>query len=208
MSLALKQEQDQGRARVNPLVVKRNFTYKDYLAWPDDVRAEIINGIAYMMGQPSTSHQRVSMQLSLLFASFLKGKTCQVFAAPFGVRLFPKEDRTDDTVVEPDIVVICDPSKIDEQGCNGAPDLVIEILSPSSKRRDKYLKRDLYQKAGVREYWIVSADEKEIEVHLFETKTIKNYAINEPETPDDELLPEIVPVFTLPGLEIDVKDLF
>ncbi|MCL2026678.1 MAG: Uma2 family endonuclease [Leptospirales bacterium] len=206
MSLALKQDQDQ--AQTNPFAGKKNFTYNDYLNWPDDVRAEVIYGVAYMMSQPSTSHQRVSMQLSLVFAGFLKGKTCQVFAAPFGVRLFPKEDRSDDTVVEPDIVVICDPSKIDERGCNGAPDLVIEILSPSTRRKDKYLKRELYQKAGVREYWIVSPDDSEIEVHLFENDLIKYYGKNDSETPDDEKLPEMVPVTALPGLEIDVKDIF
>ena len=206
MSLAAKQEQ--GQAQANTFAGKKSFNYNDYLHWPDDVRAEIIYGVAYMMGQPSTSHQRVSMQLSLILASFLKGKTCQVFAAPFGVRLFPKEDKTDDTVVEPDIVVICDSSKIDDQGCNGAPDLVIEILSPSTRRKDRTLKRDLYQKAGVREYWIMSPDEKEIEVHLFETKTIKNYGKNEQETPEDSKLPEIAPVSVLPGLEIDVNDIF
>ena len=206
MSLALRQDQD--RAQVNPFAGKKNFTYNDYLNWPDDVRAEIIYGVAYMMAQPSTSHQRVSRKLFVKLANFLEGKKCEPFDAPFGVRLFPKEDRSDDTVVEPDIVVICDPSKIDERGCNGAPDLIIEILSPSTKRKDKYLKRDLYQKAGVREYWIVSPDDYEIEVHLFETKTIKNYGKNEPEMPDDEKLPEIAAVNVLPGLEINVNEIF
>ena len=148
------------------------------------------------------------MRLSQRLANFLEGKTCQVFAAPFGVRLFPKEDKADDTVVEPDIVVICDPSKIDERGCNGAPDLVIEILSPSSRRKDRSLKRELYQMAKVCEYWIVSPEDCEIEVHLFENNSIKLYGINESETPDDTKLPEIVPVFVLAGLEIDVNDIF
>ena len=204
MSLALNREQVQA----DYFAGKKNFTYNDYLNWPQDVRAEIISGVAYMMGQPSTSHQRVSMRLSQLYANFLKGKTCEVFAAPFGVRLFPKEDKTDDTVVEPDIVVVCDSSKIDERGCNGAPDLVIEILSPSSRRKDRSLKRELYQKAKVREYWIVSPDDSEIEVHIFENNSIKYYGKNEPETPDDSRLPEIVPGFVLPGLEIDVNDVF
>ena len=186
---------------------KKSFTYKDYLNWPEDVRAEIIHGVAYMMGQPSTSHQRVSRKLFVKLANFLEGKTCEPFIAPFGVRLFPKEDRTDDTVVKPDIIVVCDPSKIDERGCNGAPDLVIEILSPSTKRKDKYLKRELYQKAGVREYWMVSTDDSEITVHLFETNSTKVYGANE-EMPDDTKLPEIVPVHVLPGLEINVKDVF
>ena len=204
MSLALRQDQ----AQANPFAGKKNFTYNDYLNWPEDVRAEIIYGVAYMMGQPSTSHQRIIGRLFNVLSAFLKGKTCEAFIAPFGVRLFPKEDRTDDTVVEPDIVVVCDPSKIDERGCNGAPDLVIEILSPSTKRKDKHLKRELYQKAGVREYWIVSTDDSEIEVRLFENDSIKYYGKNESEMPDDEKLPEMVPVTVLPGLEIDVKDVF
>ena len=187
---------------------KKYFTYTDYLKWPEDIRTEIINGVAYMMSPPLTIHQVVFGRLFNTLYNFLKGKTCQVFAAPFGVRLFPKEDRSDDTVVEPDIVVICDSSRIDERGCNGAPDLVIEILSPSTKRKDKYLKRQIYQKAGVREYWIVSTDDSEIEVYLFESNTVKNYGANEEETPEDSRLPEIVPVSILSGLEIDVKDVF
>jgi Uma2 family endonuclease len=203
MSLAVKQ------AQIKPdyLTKKRSFSYSDYLRWPDDIRAEIIYGVAYMMSPPLTNHQRVAGSLFNTLFDFLKGKTCEVFIAPFGVRLFPKDDKSDDTVVEPDIVVICDPSKIDERGCNGAPDLVIEILSPSTRRKDKFLKRELYQKAKVREYWIVSPDDREIEVHLFENNTIKYYGVNDSEE-EDFILSEIVPVAVLPGLEIDVKDIF
>ena len=192
----------------HPSEKNRKFNYNDYLLWPDDVRAEIIYGIAYMMSPPQTSHQRVAGSIFNALYNFLKGKTCEVFIAPFGVRPFPKEDKSDDTVVEPDIVVICDPSKIDRHGCNGAPDLIIEILSPSTRRKDRSLKRELYQKAKVREYWIVSPDDSEIEVHLFENNSIKLFGKNEAETAEDQKLPEIVPVFILPGLEIDVKDIF
>jgi Uma2 family endonuclease len=115
---------------------KQSYTYADYLEWDENVRAEIINGKIYMMSPPLTMHQRISMRLSTQIANFLKGKPCEVFAAPFGVRLFPKEDKTDDTVVEPDIAVVCDSSKLDERGCNGAPDLVIEIISPSTVSHD------------------------------------------------------------------------
>jgi len=204
MPLALKQ----GEAQANPFAGRKNFTYNDYLNWPDDIRAEIINGVASIMSLPFTSHQRILGKLSFKLQMFLKGKTCEVFIARFGVRLFPKEDRTDDTVVVPDIVVVCDPSKIDERGCNGAPDLVIEILSPSTRRKDRSIKRELYQKAKVREYWIVSPDDCEIEVHLFESNSIKYFGKNEDNTPDDSKLQELVPVFVLPGLEIDVKDIF
>ena len=204
MPSAVKQDQEQ----TVPFTEKREFTYADYLRWPDDVRAEIIGGIAYMMSPPNTSHQRVTGRLFNVVSTFLKGKPCEAFIAPFGVRLFPKDDNKDDTVVEPDIVVVCDSSKIDERGCNGAPDLIIEILSPSTRRKDRYLKRELYQRAKVREYWIVSPDDGEVEVHLFETGAIKVYGKNEAETAEDAKLPELVPVFALPGLEVDVKDVF
>jgi len=189
---------------------KHYYTYADYLEWDEDVRAEIINGIAYMMSPPLTLHQRISMRLSTHISQFLKGKTCEVFAAPFGVRLFPKEDKSDDTVVEPDIVVICDPSKIDERGCNGAPDLVIEILSPSNSRKERLIKFDAYSRAKVREYWVVSPEDKGIEVHIFENGRYftRAYGVNEPDAAEDERVPEIVPVSVLPGLEIDVKDIF
>jgi Uma2 family endonuclease len=187
---------------------KRKITYADYLNWSGDVRVEIINGIAHMISMPSTIHQKISLRLMQHFIDFLAGKTYQVFTAPFAVRLFPQEDKTDDTIVEPDIVIVCDSAKIDEHGCNGAPDLIIEILSPSSRRKDRYLKRNLYQRAKVREYWIVSPDYNEIEVHLFEGNSIVFYGINEPETSDDLKLPEIVPVAMLPGLEINANDIF
>jgi len=208
MSLALKQEQGQEQTKTSPFAENKKITYKDYLNWPDDVRAEVIQGVAYMMAPPSTTHQRSAGRLFNTLSAFLKGRTCEAFIAPFGVRLFPEEDKTDDTVVEPDIVVICDPSKIDEQGCKGAPDLVIEILSPSTKRKDKTIKLQLYQKAGVREYWIVSPEDKDIEVHHFENNSIELFGVNKEETHDTNKLPEIAPVNVLPGLEIDVKEIF
>jgi Uma2 family endonuclease len=189
---------------------KEYYTYADYLEWDEDARAEIINGNIYMMSPPLTIHQRISMRLSQRIARFLEGKTCEVFAAPFGVRLFPLEDKTDDTVVEPDIVVVCDPSKIDERGCNGAPDLIIDILSPSNQRRERFLKFDLYLKAKVREYWVVYPENKEIEVHLFDDGRyfMQAYGVNEPDTKEEDMAREIVPVSVLPGLEINAKDIF
>jgi len=194
----------------NPAVEKRPFTYADYQRWDEDMRVEIIEGVAYMMAPPLTVHQEVSMTLSGIILQFLKGKPCKVFAAPFGVRLFPKEDKSDDSIVEPDIVVICDSSKIDKYGCNGAPDFIIEIVSPQSRKRDKNIKRELYLKAKVREYWIVSPENKEIEVCLLDNGRYVSiwYGINEPETAEKDMIPEIVPVTVLPGLEIDVKAIF
>jgi Uma2 family endonuclease len=190
--------------------LKKHYTYADILELDDDVRAEIINGVLYMMAQPLTIHQRVQMRLIKHFVIFLEGKTCEVFAAPFGVRLFPKEDLSDDTVVEPDIIVVCDPSKLDERGCKGPPDLVIEIVSPSNSRRDRLLKFNLYLKAKVREYWVVYPDFKEIDVHILDEDryTTEIYGINGPDTKEDEKAEEIIPVTVLPGLKIDVKDIF
>jgi len=188
----------------------KHYTYADLLEMDEDVRAEIINGVLYMMGQLLTIHQRVQMRLIKHFVIFLEGKTCEVFAAPYGVRLFPKEDNSDDTVVEPDIIVVCDSNKIDERGCNGPPDLIIEIVSPSNSRRDRLQKFNLYLKAKVREYWIVYPDFKEIDVHILDEDryTTEIYGINEPDTKEDEKAEEVIPVTVLPGLKIDVKDIF
>jgi len=187
-----------------------SYTYADFLEWDEDVRAEIIYGKIYMMSTPLSIHQRISMRLSLRFAQFLEGKTCEVFAAPFSVRLFPLEDRSDNTVVEPDLVVICDPSKIDKHGCNGAPDLVIEIVSPSNRRMEKLLKFNLYLKAKVKEYWVVYPDDNQIEVHLFDDGRCYTqiYGVNEPDTKEIERGPEIIPVSVLDGLKIDTRDIF
>jgi len=130
---------------------KEHYSYADYLEWDEDFRAELIYGTVYMMAPPLTLHQRIALRLSQRFANFLEGKTCEAFIAPFGVRLFPRDDLSDDTVVEPDIVVVCDPSKIDERGCNGAPDLVIEIHSPSNSHKEMIRKHKLYHDADVRE---------------------------------------------------------
>ena len=132
-------------------------------------RYEIIDGTAYMMGAPTVVHQTISGELFGQFWTFLKGKPCQVFAAPFEVRLFPKEDDSDDTVVQPDLLVICDRSKIaDGRACRGAPDLVVEILSPSNTGPAMFLKYSKYLKAGVREYLVISPETREIQTHIFE----------------------------------------
>ena len=136
-----------------------NYTYKDYKDWPEDFRCELIDGVIYMMSSPSDWHQLVSMSLSRQLGNFFDGKSCQPFAAPFDVRLFPKPDESDDVVVQPDLMVICDKSKWEGVGfCKGAPDLIIEILSKSTKSHDMKVKFDLYRQAGVREYWIIGSD--------------------------------------------------
>ena len=146
-----------------------SFTYADYLSWDDGERYEIIDGVVYAMASPIAVHQRISMELAGAIWEFLKDKprrSCEVFHAPFDVRLFPEDDDSDDTVVQPDLLVVCDQSKLaDGKACKGAPDLIIEILSPSSVIMDRKVKAEKYLEAGVREYWIVNSETLDILVN-------------------------------------------
>ncbi|MDR1428871.1 MAG: Uma2 family endonuclease [Spirochaetaceae bacterium] len=173
------------------------YTYRDYLVWKTDERYEIIDGEAYMMAAPSRMHQEISMALSAMLYTYLEGKPCRVYAAPFSVRLFPAEDNSDDTVVEPDITVVCDASRLDDRGCKGAPDFIIEISSPSTARHDHIVKFNKYREAGVREYWIVNPEEKV--VSAYRLKNGEYTAVNYDDT---------APVQVLPGCAIDLKSVF
>ncbi len=142
------------------LDLSKRYDYTDYLTWQFDEMVELIRGKVFRMSPaPNRLHQLVSSNLHGLIWSFLRHNPCQVFSAPFDVRLpLPKVQQTKskiDTVVQPDLCVICDRSKLDERGCKGAPDWIIEILSNSTSSRDFNEKFDLYQSAGVKEYWIV-----------------------------------------------------
>lgn len=148
------------------------YTFADSLTWGDNERAEIIYGEPVMLATPSRVHQEILTALVAQLYNFLEGKQCRVYPAPFAVRLFAEENDTPeetDTVVEPDISVVCDSSKLDQHGCKGVPDFVIEILSPSTQRHDRLVKLGLYSKAGVKEYWIVSPEEKTVQVMLQDT---------------------------------------
>ena len=146
------------------------MTYKDYknLKLNDGERAELINGFAYAMSSPGTEHQLIVSTLNAEFYNFLKGKTCKALPSPYDVRLFYKEDNSDDAVVQPDLVVVCDPGKLGKEGCRGAPDLVIEILSPSNTAMEMNMKKNLYLKARVPEYWIIDPEVKQIEINRLE----------------------------------------
>jgi Uma2 family endonuclease len=184
---------------------QERFTYADYLTWPVDERWEIIDGVAYSMSPaPGSIHQRISMDLSRQFSTFLKGKRCKVYAAPFDVRLSEQSGLTDDkldTVVQPDIVVICDTNKIDSRGINGVPDLVIEILSPSTAALDIKEKFDLYQRHTIKEYWIIHPAEMTVFVYQMDDTgaygSPKRYAENDK-----------VPVPLLGELVIDLGEVF
>jgi Uma2 family endonuclease len=151
---------------MTPLAKKADerYTYADYLGWNDGERWELIEGVPYCMTPaPNMEHQSISGELFGILWQFLKGKPCRVFAAPFDVRMPAVPGARDgdiETVVQPDISVICDESKIDARGCLGAPDITVEILSPSTAYRDETEKLKLYEKHGVKEYWIVNPEAK------------------------------------------------
>jgi Uma2 family endonuclease len=189
-----------------PLVQEKDcYTYADFLEWDEDVRCEIMDGEALMLAAPDRVHQDISMALSNYLYNFLKGKTCKVYTAPFAVRLNPEKDLSDDTVLEPDIAVVCDPSKLDKRGCNGPPDLIVEILSPSTARYDRFAKLHKYQEAGVREYWIVDPETKTIQVCILEPDPAGGTGRYMLTVYGDT---GTVPVTVLPGCEIDLDTVF
>ena len=160
-----------------PLLKEKTYTIDDIYALPEGERAELIDGHMYMMAPPSRKHQRISTRLVSIIARYIeehKGK-CQVYAAPFAVYL----DERSNTYVEPDISVICDSNKLDDSGCKGAPDWVIEIVSPASKQMDYYTKLFKYRTAGIREYWIVDPDKKRITVYDLEHGDIDEYSFSD-----------------------------
>lgn len=142
--------------------------YGDYLTWSDEVRYELIDGIAYMMSPaPNLAHQDMAGEIFRQAANILAGKSCRVFIAPVDVRL-PKKDEADehiDTVVQPDVMVVCDSSKLDRRGIRGAPDWIVEVLSPSTASHDQTKKRALYELHGVREYWLVHPIDRVLTVY-------------------------------------------
>jgi Uma2 family endonuclease len=189
------------------LDMSRQYTYADYLQWLDSKRRELINGfIRVMSPAPVVSHAAVVMDLSTTLHSFIRRRNgkCKAFTAPFDVRL-PKNGEKDDdkiySVVQPDIVVVCDPSKIDENGCLGAPDMVVEVLSPSTRKYDLNEKFNLYEASGVREYWVVAPVGKDVTVFLLQENG--RYAEGVVYQKSAK-----IPVQTLPGLEVDAEELF
>lgn len=184
---------------------EEKFTYGDYCSWLDEERWELIDGIAYnMTPAPSRVHQEILLAVADAFYRYLEGKPCKVYVAPFDVRL-PEGDEKDEeiqTVVQPDLVVVCDPTKLDEKGCRGTPDLVMEITSPATARRDQREKFLLYEKAGVKEYWIVNPTDKIVTVFILN----ENGKYGRPEIYSDE---DSIEVGLFSGdLVIDLKPAF
>jgi Uma2 family endonuclease len=173
------------------------YTYSDYYTWDDDKRYELIDGVPHFLETPGRVHQEISVELSCQFANFLRGKPCTVLAAPFDVRL--NADGKDDTVVQPDLLVVCDESKFDGKSCKGAPDLVVEILSPGTARHDRVVKLNKYMEAGVREYWIVEPEPGLLSIlTMKDGQQIMNTYSNS----------DTVPVQVLEGCEIALGNVF
>jgi len=180
------------------------LTYGDYLTWPEGERWELISGVAYNMSPaPSPMHQRVLAALFAKLYNYSEGSRCMVYLAPFDVRLPEKNERDTDisTVVQPDISIVCDASKIDRKGCKGAPDMVIEILSPSTAKKDMQEKRRLYERHQVKSYWIVYPLDEVI--HVFTLNQDGKYGEADIYSADDH-----VPVSVFPGAEIDLAKVF
>lgn len=151
---------------------EKRYTFGDILNGGESERAELIDGQIYMMAPPTRAHQRAVAALTAQLFDFLQDKPCEVYPAPFGVRLFEGgEDCPEDseTMVEPDISIICDSDKLDDYGCKGAPDFIAEVLSPSSQGYDRLAKFYLYERAGVREYWIIDPTSKTVSVYTLES---------------------------------------
>ena len=189
------------------LDLTKRYTYADYLTWADDKMRELINGFIKMMSPaPSATHARVSKNITWHLESAVRGNKfrCEVFYAPFDVRLPENGETAADkiyTVVQPDICVVCDPSKIDELGCIGAPDMIVEIVSPSTAKKDITEKFNLYEESGVKEYWIVYPKDKAVQVFLLQNNG--KY--------DDGTLYELkgnVPVNVFDNYLIDLDEIF
>ncbi len=182
-----------------------SYTYADYMTWEWEQRAELILGKIFKMSPgPSSSHQRILGNLHVPIWNYFHGKKCQAFLAPFDVRLPgpSKKDRDIVTVVQPDICVICDPSKIDQRGCLGAPDWIIEILSKYTSAKDITLKFDVYETAGVKEYWVVHPEEQTILIYTLDEHG-KYKGRLKPLVRTDRISPKI-----FPELRISLEEVF
>ncbi len=187
---------------INQLDLNKSYTYAEYLTWRFDEMVELIKGKLFKMSPaPTDKHQVVSGSLHRDIASFLKKKQCRVFHAPYDVRLKRSlNDNEITTVVQPDLCIICDQSIRDERGCNGDPDLIIEILSPSTSKKDVINKFEIYEESGVKEYWIVDPINELVDVLVLKDN---KYQLVKKYVNDDK-----VPMNIFPGFEIDLVDIF
>jgi Uma2 family endonuclease len=191
--------------KFSDLDLSKQYSYADYLTWQFAERVELIKGWIYKMSPaPSSGHQDISGVFYRNIYEYLVGKNCKLYYAPFDVRLIDskksKSDKTVYTVVQPDLCIICDLTKIDEKGCIGSPDLIIEILSPGNTKRDLKTKFELYQENGVKEYWIAHPTDKNIMLFTL----IKNkYVLHQTFFDDDVIESKL-----FKGLKINVAEIF
>jgi len=189
------------------------YTYNDYVLWPDDERWELIDGVAWNMSPaPSRKHQKVSRILSTKIDNFLMNGKCEFYAAPFDVTFpdFSGQELSDvRTVVQPDLSVICDPGKLTDKGCSGAPDLIIEILSPYTSKKDLNEKFRLYEREGVREYWIVDHESRYVQVFILQADGIYDAGtVTPPVALKSDESDRNVTSTALTGFSIAIDDLF
>lgn len=190
---------------INQLDPNGSYTYADYMTWQFSEYIELIKGKIFRMSPaPAMRHQKISMRMTGLFYNALANKPCQLFAAPFDVRLYTKNKKTGKptkTVVQPDLCVICDATKLDEQGCDGAPDLIVEILSPGNTKKEMRDKFDVYEDADVQEYWLVHPTEKNVIVYILNEQG--KYVGSRPYTDEDLLTTSIIP-----ALQMNLSEVF
>ncbi len=183
---------------LNELDESLTYSYAHYLNWLFDDRLELIKGKIHKMSPaPSRLHQKVSVNMVHAFAGFLKGKSCDVYSAPFDVR-FPKTSKADRdiyTVLQPDLCVVCDKSKLDDRGCLGAPELVVEILSPGNNKKELLYKYKVYQEFGVKEYWVVSPNEQTVLIYTL--GEMDRYYPSKLFTLSEEVSSSVLPGFVL-----------
>ncbi|MBK8472589.1 MAG: Uma2 family endonuclease [Sphingobacteriales bacterium] len=191
---------------LSTLDLSKVYSYADYLTWQFAERVELIKGYLMKMAAPSRFHQQLAGRIHGQLFVFLQGKKCQPFFAPFDVRLLNKNHSTPDnnvySVVQPDLCVVCDLDKLDERGCNGAPEWIIEILSPGNSKHDVATKYKLYEEAGVLEYWVVMPQQRLVNVFDLDTNAQK-YQFRATYTEED-----IAPSQTVEGLTIDLAKVF
>ncbi|MHA4811181.1 Uma2 family endonuclease [Flavitalea flava] len=182
----------------------KDYTYADYLKWTFEERLELIKGKLFKMSPaPNRMHQKLSRDIAGELFVYLKGKSCEAYTAPFDVRL-PRKSKNDQdiiNVVQPDICVICDPSKLDDRGCLGAPDIVVEILSPGNNKKELQNKYDVYEEAGIKEYWMVVPQEKAFWQYILNNDG--HYIASRPKTLGDAVTTPI-----LPGFSLNLEELF
>lgn len=176
------------------------YTYADYLLWKFKERVELFKGKIFEMSAPSPVHQEIAGNLYGEIYSVFKDKKCKLYSAPFDVRLSKKNESQVYTVVQPDLCIICDLEKIDNKGCVGAPDLVVEILSPGNSKKEMKNKFELYEEAGVREYWIIDPERESISIYILQNGKYIGLA---PVVEGEKVVSHI-----FPNLEMDTKEIF